>query len=196
MPIYNDLCFGRFAFATWGGQLFPQTERPVILSFDSGGRLGKFQDQLQFLFRDDDLNELFIIVRDLVAVVGDEEDLSALAPIAPYVPGNNRRLHKPARKQEGIKPSPNKIEWVRELRDFPVPENILRLSDTDNLQTLASIVRETLLPGGLTSATYRQFWSTLLFLEELRLTYVHSYIHFLISHQLSLLPGKTWKSLI
>ncbi|CAE6500023.1 unnamed protein product, partial [Rhizoctonia solani] len=59
----------------------PQNSVAAQVQFNPQGRRGRFEDRLEFVFRDQ--GGTFVITRRVKAVVGNE-DLDALAPITPY----------------------------------------------------------------------------------------------------------------
>ena len=147
-----------------------------MIRFEPKGLYGRFCDRLQLSFRDEGLDQSFSISRELVAVVGNKEELDALAPIAPYIRPKRRTREEPLHLVDGIKYTfDSDIHWVVKLLPFDVPKHIHQALAIGSLGEQATRVQETLLPDLVNSQTYSRFWSTLLHVEEVQMTYVLSY---------------------
>ncbi len=146
-----------------------------MIRFEPKGLYGRFSDRLQLSFLDKGLDQSFSISRELVAVVGNKQELDALAPIAPFVRPKRQIREEPVHVVDGIKYTfDSDIQWVVKLPRFEVPKYIHQTLAVGSPDEQITQVRDTLLPSSVNSQTYSRFWSTLLHVEEVRMTCVLS----------------------
>ncbi|KAF8325174.1 P-loop containing nucleoside triphosphate hydrolase protein [Cantharellus anzutake] len=162
--------FSTFSVVPWRGRLTTQEAQRIIVSFDPNGLFGKFTDRLQLSFLDGGLGQTFTISRDLVAISGNEGELKALAPIAPYVRWKRKIRRDPEVFVDGVKYDfKSHVRWAVKLPEFKVPEPIYQALAVRSLEDQVSRVGA-LLPDAWNSQTYTAFWSVLLHVEEVRMT--------------------------
>lgn len=140
----------------------------MTVLFTPKGQRGRFDDRVELVFEDASIGQRFTITRTLRAVVGIQEDLDALKPIAPYIRPKFRRQDAGDKNiTEGIKPPAlAEIEWVVKLPMFGIPAEVFRALAAGSREDKVNRVRATLLPAVLNSSTYLRHWRTLLHLEE------------------------------
>ncbi|KAI5120593.1 hypothetical protein M0805_008071 [Coniferiporia weirii] len=150
----------------------PSQKGAVVVTFDSRGERGRFEDRAELVFEDPSLKRRFSITRPLVAIVGVKEDYEALKARAPYV-RPKRKLQEPiAEVTRGIPPpSIAAITWTVRLLEYKAPEALVRLAFNEGEATpsqIATRVRTALLPDKLDKETYGRHFSMLLWIEEER----------------------------
>ena len=138
--------------------------------------IGRYEDRLELIFEDTQLEKQFIIARSLKAIVGNKAEHEALQPKTAYVPRtrSTRRIIPEQDIVEGVKPPAlNAIRYVVPLPKATIPtqlHNILASSETT--AKVVSTVRKVFLPQDFNSDTYGRHFKQLLWVEEFKSEYV------------------------
>ncbi|KAF8581297.1 P-loop containing nucleoside triphosphate hydrolase protein [Ramaria rubella] len=139
--------------------------------FDPHEYPGRFQDRLEVVFLDINLQTQFVITRPLVAVVGSKADWDLVKPSAPYKPKRKGKQEPELEVIRGIKPPQiANITWVVDLPQAPVPkalENVLR---NPKVKIVVESLKRTWLPSELDSETYGRHFKVLLHVEEAQMS--------------------------
>lgn len=137
--------------------------------------IGRYEDRLELVFEDTQLNKKFVIARSLKVIVGNKAEHEALQPKTAYVP-RTRSTHKIIPEQdivEGVKPPAlNAIRYVISLPKATIPthlHNILASSETT--AKVVSTVRQVFMPQDFNSDTYGRHFKQLLWVEEFKSEY-------------------------
>jgi helicase MOV-10 len=162
--------FSSFVVPAFRGSLVLNQKRSLDIKFSSS-HLGRFEDRVEFVFRDESLSQSFIIARHLRAVVANQRELDALGPVAPYV-RPPRREHRPRGDDvEGVRyPFPSDIKFVAKLGKYDVPTVIREALASGNPEDQLNAIKSRILPRDITAETYSRHWSALLHLEEIQMT--------------------------
>jgi len=134
--------------------------------------MGRYEDRLELVFEDTQLNKQFIIARRLKAIVGNKAEHEALQPKTPYMPRthSSREIILEQDVMEGVKPPALKaMRYVVPLPKANIPthlHNILAGSETTT-KVLAT-VRKVFMPQVLNSDTYGRHFKHLLWVEEFK----------------------------
>ena len=135
-------------------------------------RRGKLRGRLVITLSNPSPDQDCSIVRDIRAVVGNDEDYRLLKAPSPYVrrPGMSWR---PAFKiLDGKRPPVlEKVPWVVKLETFEIPEALKNAVNygAKTQDVINSIIRSGHFPGNLSALTHTQRFSALLWIEEGRL---------------------------
>lgn len=131
------------------------------------------------MFQDLNLDQSFVIVRPLVAIVGNKEDHENLKPRAPYQPRKRGTRDIETTIVAGPPPAATRtVKWVTRLPDASIPKNVASiLLDGDPPEETAGNLQVTILPPRVTPETYGRHFQTLLWVEEFRMQYVHLCYH-------------------
>ncbi|KAF8343993.1 P-loop containing nucleoside triphosphate hydrolase protein [Cantharellus anzutake] len=179
---------------TWRGVIHYGESHGFLLQFNSHGVVGKFEDRAILEFINDD-GVQFHVVKDVVAQVGNREELESLAPKEKYKPPPVRDpeelrsviMPAPEEKPKGPKPEVSLKQFsvppaLRHLlrmernplllrhafrNDFlPVGQFELEASDLELGSESAEVIPDLDIVRGLDVTTYPQLWSSLLHVEE------------------------------
>jgi helicase MOV-10 len=160
-----------FILPSWRGRLRPGSTHLLDLIFYTHDHLGRFEDRIELVFEDDELNERFVIARMIRVVVGNRKELEALAPISPYVRPRRKRHEGVEDFIEGVKvPFVSDIQWAVKLPQYKVPAAVRDALAVGDLDHQLSKIKQMILPREVTSETYRKHWSSLLHIEEMQMT--------------------------
>ncbi|KAF8320844.1 P-loop containing nucleoside triphosphate hydrolase protein [Clavulina sp. PMI_390] len=160
-----------FIIPPFRGALKHNQTRTLNLKF-SPKELGRFDDRLEFTFRDETLGERFVIARYVRAVVANQRELEALGPVAPFRRPPRRRFEDRGYSDvDGIQyPFESDIIWKAKLAPHLVPASIQRVLSSGSPQEQIEAIRTTILPPTVNASSYSRNWSSLLHLEEVQMT--------------------------
>lgn len=129
---------------------------------------GRAEDRLEVTFENPVLQQRFIIIRLLKAIVGSEAEYAALRPTAPYVP--KRRGKRAAEKEviPGVPPLGVDVPWVVKLPKAPIPPAITSALRPGSVAKIIEQLKRTMLPSVLGLGTHARFFKVLLWIEENR----------------------------
>ncbi|KZS97366.1 P-loop containing nucleoside triphosphate hydrolase protein [Sistotremastrum niveocremeum HHB9708] len=131
---------------------------------------GRFEERVNFVFHDNQLNQQFIIMRTLVAIVGDQADYEAFKPKAPYVRPTRRTRSGVKDIVPGIAPPAlDVIPWVVKLPQSPIPDYLSQMMSTGSHHDIERSIKDSILPRVFDSDTYGSYLSTLLHVEEYKM---------------------------
>jgi helicase MOV-10 len=151
--------------------------KPLNLSVAlAESHIGRYEDRVEFLFEDTQLNQRFMITRSLRAIVGSAAEHQALAPKSPYIP-RERTARKPIRDVvEGVRPPAlNAIPYVGKLPRATIPEGLSSvLASSRVAANLAPLVKRRFMPSTLNGDTYSRYFKQLLWTEEYQAEYAQS----------------------
>lgn len=139
---------------------------PVAFKRD---HLGIYTDRIEFIFKDVQLRQNFVIVRQVRAVVGSLEYYNLL-PKAPYVP-KKRTSRDPEVDVVPGDPPPtvNSIKYVVQLPHAHIPERVSHvLKNGGSLANILRQFRSSILPPSNDETTYGRYFKTLIWAEEYR----------------------------
>ncbi|KEP52558.1 putative RNA helicase [Rhizoctonia solani 123E] len=145
----------------------PENSIAVQVHFDPRRQRGRFEDRLEFVFKDN--TGTFVITRPVKAIAGNN-DLAALAPTTPYRRPRRAR-EREATNQEIINverdPKPKKELFKRAFQKQPMPAQMRQLIGQGANEDQIRAFSEQFLPAeGLTMATFQQYWSNLVHAEH------------------------------
>lgn len=168
-PLYSE-SFSSFVVPVFRGSLILNQKRSLDIMF-SPSHLGRFEDRVEFVFRDESLSQSFTIARHLRAVVANQRELDELGPVTPYV-RPPRREHRPRDDDvEGVKyPFASDIKWVAKLGKYEVPIVIREALASGGPEDQLNAIKSRILPRDIAVETYSRHWSALLHLEEIQMT--------------------------
>ncbi|KAF8320843.1 P-loop containing nucleoside triphosphate hydrolase protein [Clavulina sp. PMI_390] len=161
----------QFVAPTWRGRLNKGITKSLEVHFESN-QLGRFEDRIEFVFRDNHRSTEFSIFRTLHAVVAlDPAELKALGPIAPYErPKRQTVVDAEPNDIEGVKPFfDSDIQWKTTLPIASVPKHIQQAVLKGTFDEQLRYARSHIIPPNLTIESYVRYWTSLLHLEELRM---------------------------
>ncbi|KAG8729320.1 hypothetical protein FRC11_009061 [Ceratobasidium sp. 423] len=144
----------------------PEDSIATQLHFNPRGQRGRFEDRLEFVFRDD--SGTFVITRPVKAIAGND-DLVALAPTAPY--RRPRRAREREINQEIIDverdpEDPPRSKPKNRLPSLTLSREMKQLLNQSVTEDQIRSFREQFLPAeGLTMGTFQQYWSNLVLAE-------------------------------
>ncbi|KAH9477519.1 Putative helicase mov-10-B.1 [Psilocybe cubensis] len=147
-----------------------QTALTVVVTLRQG-YIGRYEDRLEFVFRDTRLRKYFIISRTLKAIVGYKEDHETLRPSAPYIP-RTRSAYKPiSNVVEGVKPPAlSAVKYVVRLPRAEIPHQLqIMLSGSESTHRLMNNIKKIFMPSSLNSDTYGRHFKNLLWVEEYKM---------------------------
>lgn len=131
---------------------------------------GRYDDRLELIFEDEALNQRFVIVRPLRAIVGNKADYELLKPRAPFVPRKRVTREVETDVLPGIlPPALNAIPYAVKLAKSPIPKNLSDVLSTGSPRDATQRVRRMFLPGAWDSSTYGRHFKHLIWAEELRM---------------------------
>ncbi|CAE6366471.1 unnamed protein product [Rhizoctonia solani] len=139
----------------------------VQIHFNPQRQRGRFEDRLEFVFKDND--GTFVITRPVKAIAGNN-DLATLAPIAPY------RRPRRAREREAVNQEVVEVEKDRRRpkkkskrppKSWSIPKRMRQLLSQATSEEQINAFREQFLPAeGLTASTFQKYWSSLVHAEH------------------------------
>lgn len=146
------------------------------IAFRPEGNNGRYEDRLEFVFRDLRLNKRFAITRSVVAVVGVQEDYELLKARRPYVrPKRSERVEEPIVEFTAGVPPPAiaDFKWAVRLLPYDLPKALKKLLEECEAADLsptkiAGRIRAVFIPSQLSSTTYARNFSYMLWIEEQR----------------------------
>ncbi|KAG8924470.1 hypothetical protein FRC01_011457 [Tulasnella sp. 417] len=148
--------------------LSPGVTYGVRITFDPRGNRGRFEDRVEFTFQLPlQGNQQFVISRAVKATVTVKVHQRQLAPIAPYTRPKRRPREKKGSVTDGTRPSNferQKTAFTYPLPDSKIPEEISAIVQHGSVDTKVELIRQERL--NLETATYADYWQTLLWLEE------------------------------
>jgi helicase MOV-10 len=131
--------------------------------------IGRYQDRIEMLFEDIQLDKQFIISKPLSAVVGSKADHEALKPIAPYIVQPRTTREPGLRVIEGVAPpSAQAVPYIGKLPLALIPPHLLSTLSSGTTGDIITRVQRTFLPRQFNSETYARFFKYLLWIEEYR----------------------------
>lgn len=132
--------------------------------------IGRYQDRVEFMFEDIQLQKRFLICRTLQAIVGSKADHQLLQPKAPYVPKERLVRQPELTVVEGIAPpSLTVIPYVFKLPQANIPKPLLSTLSNGSVSETVKSVRRMFLPSVLNSDSYARHFKHLLWVEEFRM---------------------------
>ncbi|KAI0027031.1 P-loop containing nucleoside triphosphate hydrolase protein [Vararia minispora EC-137] len=131
---------------------------------------GHFNDRLQITFEDTVLQQHFIIIRKIKAVIGNPSEYELLKPRTPYVP-RPRAAREPEETVILGPPPPalSVVKWVVKLPQAPIPPNLATLLASGTAGEVVEQLRRTVLPKVLNTETYGRHWKNVIWAEEHRM---------------------------
>ncbi|KAF5329141.1 hypothetical protein D9611_013223 [Ephemerocybe angulata] len=155
--------------ATYGQRIYLGRHVLVVVAFEQK-YIGRYEDRLELVFEDRQLQKQFYITRPLRAIVGDKADHEALKPVAPYVPRQQTNRIPETTVVEGVAPpSTQSIKYVSKLPLATIPPNLLAiLRDTKSIAKQLEEIKKLFVPRDFNSDTYARFFKNLLWIEEHR----------------------------
>jgi len=143
----------------------------ITMSFKQTS-IGRYGDSLEITFEDPALGQRFVILRSVVAIVGDRAVYEALKPKEPYVP--RPRVQREPEKEviPGVKPPALlAVKWVTELPPAKISEQIRSIVSVSHGTThdIVAQLQRTLLPKTLTLQSYSRYFKNVLWVEETRM---------------------------
>ena len=155
---------------------------------------GRFEARVQVLFEDVLSGERFVIVRPVLATIGNVEEHGALQPTAPYVPPRRpRQQRRVTEVEEGVvsrfppkrimmrftiffvhrqaPPFETSVPWRSRLPFYTIPEELFTFLSRQQ-QNLVLETGRRFLPQQLVPETYIRMFEVLLWCEEYKISYV------------------------
>lgn len=134
---------------------------------------GRYEDRLEVLLEDQKLQQRFVIVRRLRAIVGNKEDHELLKPQTPFVPKKRFARQPETDVIAGIMPSTTRaISYTVALGKANIPQGLLDSLLGGSFFEILGRVKRIHLPHRQASDTYSRQFKTLLWVEEYRMGYV------------------------
>ncbi|KAF8632178.1 hypothetical protein AX17_004918 [Amanita inopinata Kibby_2008] len=130
---------------------------------------GRYEDRLEMLFEDIQLEKRFIISKPLCAIVGNKADHEALKAKVPYIARPRTTREPELQVVEGVAPPSTKaIPYIGRLPLAHIPYHLLSTLSAGTTGDIIARVRRTYLPRHFNSETYARFFKHLLWIEEFR----------------------------
>ncbi|KAF8586065.1 P-loop containing nucleoside triphosphate hydrolase protein, partial [Ramaria rubella] len=134
-------------------------------------QIGRYTDRIQLIFHKT-LNSnkgQFVITRAMFAAVGVKEDYESLKPKAAYIPRKPNVYVEQEKAIPGVRPPT--LTYVDlpqgRLLQWKVPKALSQvLRSGDKLSKVLKVVKKDFFPQNLISATYKQHFDVLLYIEE------------------------------
>ncbi|KAF8621326.1 hypothetical protein AX15_007864 [Amanita polypyramis BW_CC] len=131
--------------------------------------VGRYEDRIEMLFEDIQLDKRFIISKPLYAIVGSKTDHEALKAKAPYTIQPRTTREPELKVIEGVQPpSTTAVPYVGRLPLAPIPSRLLSTLSSGTTGDIITRIRRTYLPKEFNSETYGRFYKYLLWTEEYR----------------------------
>lgn len=133
--------------------------------------IGRYEDRIEFVFQDTQLQRSFLISRPLRATVGNRSEHEDLRPKAPYVPRARDSRPEPKEVVEGVKPPAiTAVKYAVTLPHAVIPKHLRSvLSSPDSSKRISQIFQRMFMPRELDSDTYSKHFKHLLWIEELKM---------------------------
>ncbi|KAF6757649.1 RNA helicase [Ephemerocybe angulata] len=148
--------------ATYGQRIYLGRHVLVVVAFEQK-YIGRYEDRLELVFEDRQLQKQFYITRPLRAIVGDKADHEALKPVAPYVPRQQTNRIPETTVIEGVAPPSYSLPLAS------IPPNLLAiLRNTTSTAKQLEEIKKLFVPTDFNSDTYARFFKNLLWIEEHR----------------------------
>lgn len=146
------------------------------VTFKPDGNNGRYEDRIEFIFKDTRLNKRFAITRSVVATLGVQEDYELLKAKRPYVrPKRTEQLEEPIVEfTPGIPPPAiAEFKWAVRLLPYEIPKALKRLLEECERANLAPSkiverVRGAFITSPFTADTYARHLAYMLWIEEER----------------------------
>lgn len=180
--VYSLMPFGRFSVTLTNQLLTYGSPASGLIKFcDSDS--GRYEDRLEVTLEDERLQQRFVIVRPLRAIIGDREDHALLKPKAPFVPRELAAREPETEVFKGVlPPSLKAIPYVVTLPWAEIPRNLAASLWTGSLSEVIGRVRRGFLPPTWDSHTYGRHFKSLLWVEEYRMECVYCRKLLIIMH--------------
>lgn len=124
---------------------------------------------MELWFRDISLNQKFVIVRKLAAMVGEKAEYEHLRPIAPYTPRKREARVAEITIIPGIPPEPLRaVVYVVDLPQARIPAAVASALSRGRTADPVSYFRKSFLPQTLDSDSYARHFKYLIWAEEHR----------------------------
>lgn len=134
---------------------------PII--FEPAGQQGYFTDTIELNFENTVSGQQWKVSRTIRVTVGVAADHALLQPVAPYVRRPRRIAPQVQDPLPGpVPPSKATIPYIKPLPRYPLKDTYATRGSLE--QRIATI--QSMLPTTVDGRTYKEFWSTLLFVEE------------------------------
>lgn len=131
---------------------------------------GRYEDRVEIIFEDEQLDRQFVIVRPLRAIVGSQADHDLLRPTAPFVPRKRRTREPETEVLPGVLPPALKaIPYVVKLPQAGIPKNLSETLSTGSSTDIIGRVRRIFLPKTWDCTTYSRHFKNLIWIEEYRM---------------------------
>ncbi|KAK2465577.1 hypothetical protein APHAL10511_002469 [Amanita phalloides] len=131
--------------------------------------IGRYQDRVEMLFEDVQLNKRFIISKPLYAIVGSKADHETLKPMTPYTVRPRTTREPELKVVEGVPPpSTRAVPYIGKLPLALIPSHLLAALSSGTTGDIIRRVRRTYLAREFNSETYARFFKYLLWIEEYR----------------------------
>jgi helicase MOV-10 len=133
--------------------------------------VGRYEDRVELLFKDLQLNKHFLISRTFRAIVGNKADYHLLQPKAPYVPRERLARQPEVTVVAGVDPPSLKgVPYVFKLPKARIPKSLLSaLGSTRSPFEGVKRMKNVFLPSTLNSDTYARHFKHLLWIEEFQM---------------------------
>lgn len=134
---------------------------PII--FEPAGQQGYFTDTIELNFENTVSSQQWKVSRTIRVTVGVAADHALLQPVAPYVRRPRRIAPQVQDPLPGpVPPSKTTIPYIKSLPRYPLKDTYATQGSLG--QRIATI--QSMLPRTVDARSYKEFWSTLLFVEE------------------------------
>ncbi|KAF8341944.1 RNA helicase [Amanita rubescens] len=131
--------------------------------------IGRYEDRIEMLFEDIQLDQRFIISKPLSAIVGSKADHEALKPIAPYTVQPRTTREPELKIVEGVQPpSTQAVPYIGRLPLALIPSHLLSTLSSGTTGEIIARIRRAYLPREFNSETYARLFKHLLWIEEYR----------------------------
>ncbi|GBE89135.1 P-loop containing nucleoside triphosphate hydrolase protein [Sparassis crispa] len=121
------------------------------------------------VFKDTVLQQQFVIVRLVKAIVGSQADHELLKPKSPYVPRKHTTREPEREVVSGVPPeSKNTIPYVVKLPRAEIPNRISSALSKGSSANIITFFRQSVLPSTLDNKTHGQHFKALIWAEEHR----------------------------
>jgi helicase MOV-10 len=171
MNIYPSEC-SRFTAVIEGPTRTVTPGKPIKLKVTfRQSDVGRYEDRVELLFKDLQLNKHFLISRTLRAIVGNKADHQLLQPKAPYVPRERLARQPEVTVVEGVAPPSLKgVPYVFKLPKALIPKSLLSaLGTTRSSSEGVKRMKDVFLPSTLNGETYARHFKHLLWIEEFQM---------------------------
>ncbi|CAG7847798.1 Probable RNA helicase SDE3; AltName: Full=Silencing defective protein 3 [Serendipita indica DSM 11827] len=147
--------------------IMPKIKAKGVITFESQGSLGRFQDRLELVFLDVVDRKKFAIVKPLLVIVGSQEDYDLLKPIAPYVPAARRKRETVQELVESTPPPAiSRIQWTVRLLEYELQKGLKTILDTPSKEEKMRLLKSGFIPRTFSPQTHARLFHILLYIEE------------------------------